>query len=913
MKNIFLNCLIFIGLIINYAYSQELVPPIQSYSPADYGAASQNWDIALDDRGVVYAANNQGLLVFDGLSWELYSLENQSIIRSVYPYQDRIYTGSYQEFGFWETLNDGRLHYTSLTPLMQDLEMQSDEFWEIISYNNAIYFRSFGAIYKYESDKITKIKNEVSTALGNYRDRLIYAPRLKGLAYLNEDGESEALEGDLRELNGINIIDIKARGNELFIAGKEELFIYKDQQLSRIKNRNLNSLLVRSELNHIISISENELVLGTIKDGIVQYNLKEDHFKVYGRSSGLQNNTVLGMAYSRGKLWLALDKGVDMIDLKAPFKFYTENTGELGAIYDMQNFNGTYYFASNTGVYTFMDGQLKLIEDAGDHAWNLEVIDNTLYANHNTGTYKIENNKFIPVDTRTGSFSIKKIGTQPGKLMIADYTGLSIYDKRTGKVKELSGISFPVKDLVIENSSRLWVAHPYEGIYKITHEEFENLQVEKISSLGKTKNFNPRIYNINNQILSFINGKWFKYNPFKDQFEIFKEFEAYSNSGLILNEEPNYVFCDIETGALTLTNLQEDKVVIGPELLNSRLVKANENIIQENDSVFNITLNDGFVQVNLRELKRQLKNPWVSEPFIKEFSAGDRRFMLNESPVIPYAISQNITLKAGLPESSAHGLQYKLTGEDNLNGKIASGVINFRNLEQGDYELQLSTIGGGLINASSKTFKFSIAPPWYLSMPMKMVYALMVISIGFLIIWLNKMKLRKHQLQLEARFEKEHMERLNKLEKEKLMNEIDLKRKELANTTMMAAKKNEVLMEIQAELNKDKTKFSNQFRLKHIMNKINNAVKNKDEWKLFETNFNEVHEDFFKDILKEYPKLTSKDLKLCSYLKMNLSSKEIAPLMGISVRGVEVHRYRLRKKMDLDSDVNLTKFLIKNF
>ena len=101
--------------------------------------------------------------------------------------------------------------------------------------------------------------------------------------------------------------------------------------------------------------------------------------------------------------------------------------------------------------------------------------------------------------------------------------------------------------------------------------------------------------------------------------------------------------------------------------------------------------------------------------------------------------------------------------------------------------------------------------------------------------------------------------------------------------------------------------------MKHIMNKINAAVKSKDEWKVFETNFNEVHEDFFKDILSEYPKLSGKDLKLCSYLKMNLSSKEIAPLMGISVRGVEVHRYRLRKKMALESDVNLTKFLIKNF
>ncbi|MBT8295123.1 MAG: histidine kinase, partial [Gramella sp.] len=254
-----------------------------------------------------------------------------------------------------------------------------------------------------------------------------------------------------------------------------------------------------------------------------------------------------------------------------------------------------------------------------------------------------------------------------------------------------------------------------------------------------------------------------------------------------------------------------------------------------------------------------------------------------------------------------------LEGEEILKGTVNSGIINLRNLKYGDYRLSLNAIATGINEFPTQIMEFSINPPWYLSIYMKLVYILFALTLVFLVYWLNQQKLKKHQLQLEAKFEKEHMERLNRLENERLQNEIDLKRKELANTTMIAAKKNEVLMEIQGELNRDKSKFSNQFRLKHIMNKINNAVKNKDEWKVFETNFNEVHEDFFKEILVKFPSLTGKDLKLCSYLKMNLSSKEIAPLMGISVRGVEVHRYRLRKKMGLESDVNLTKFLIKNF
>jgi FixJ family two-component response regulator len=88
-----------------------------------------------------------------------------------------------------------------------------------------------------------------------------------------------------------------------------------------------------------------------------------------------------------------------------------------------------------------------------------------------------------------------------------------------------------------------------------------------------------------------------------------------------------------------------------------------------------------------------------------------------------------------------------------------------------------------------------------------------------------------------------------------------------------------------------------------------NAV-NKHEWETFETNLNQIHNEFIINLSKKYPNLTSKDIKLCIYLKMNLSSKEIAPMMNISFRGVELHRYRLRKKLNLVQDENLSKFLL---
>ena len=71
-----------------------------------------------------------------------------------------------------------------------------------------------------------------------------------------------------------------------------------------------------------------------------------------------------------------------------------------------------------------------------------------------------------------------------------------------------------------------------------------------------------------------------------------------------------------------------------------------------------------------------------------------------------------------------------------------------------------------------------------------------------------------------------------------------------------------------------------------------------------------MDKDFIKELKTKYPKLTPNDLKLCTYLRLNLSSKEIAPLLNISVRSVEISRYRLRKKMGLPTEINLVDHIL---
>ncbi|NNF19490.1 MAG: two component regulator three y domain-containing protein, partial [Flavobacteriaceae bacterium] len=114
-------------------------------------------------------------------------------------------------------------------------------------------------------------------------------------------------------------------------------------------------------------------------------------------------------------------------------------------------------------------------------------------------------------------------------------------------------------------------------------------------------------------------------------------------------------------------------------------------------------------------------------------------------------------------------------------------------------------------------------------------------------------------------------------------------------------------------LNKLKTELTgvgDDPKIKSVIRTIIRNINNEDDWKIFEEAFNNADKDFLKRIKEIHPELTSNDLRLCAYLRLNLSSKEIAPLLNISVRSVEVKRYRLRKKMSLPRENSLSDYIL---
>jgi DNA-binding CsgD family transcriptional regulator len=256
---------------------------------------------------------------------------------------------------------------------------------------------------------------------------------------------------------------------------------------------------------------------------------------------------------------------------------------------------------------------------------------------------------------------------------------------------------------------------------------------------------------------------------------------------------------------------------------------------------------------------------------------------------------------------------------------------DYTNLPAGDYTFQVRARNTPGNTSAVSSYSFSILPPWYRTWWAYALYTLLFFGLLYLFYKrqqqkyarLQLIKLKEQQRQYneeQQRLRFLHQIEVEKNEKEiihltnaKLQGEIEHKNRELASNAMIFVQKGELLSKIKDELtrlknNAELEKDSKDF--KKIIRIIDSELDNPQDWEQFAVHFDSVHTNYLKNLKDRFPELTASELKLCAYLRMNLTTKEISQLMNISIRGVETSRYRLRKKLQLSNDANLVHFLL---
>ncbi len=134
-------------------------PFIKNYTPRDYGANFQNWGITQDDRGIMYFANNDGLLEYDGAGWRKHSIGTSNFLRSIVAGPGgKIYAGFIAEFGYFEPDSSGDLKFTSLTPFVDQKYGDYHDFWYILTVQDTVYFMSEQLLFRWANHQLTIIK-----------------------------------------------------------------------------------------------------------------------------------------------------------------------------------------------------------------------------------------------------------------------------------------------------------------------------------------------------------------------------------------------------------------------------------------------------------------------------------------------------------------------------------------------------------------------------------------------------------------------------------------------------------------------------------------------------------------------------------------------------------------------------------
>jgi DNA-binding CsgD family transcriptional regulator len=917
-----------------FLFSQEF-PPIVKYSSTVYGAGNQSWMISQDDQNYLYFANNDGLLEYNGTTWQLYKAPNETIIRSVKVIGNKIYTGSYMSFGFWTRQTNGKLKYTSLSDSIKSKILDDEQFWNILKYDQWILFQSLNRIYIYDTKtgkfKIIGPRNGVIKSFSP--KNAIYFQTIKEGLFEIESGKAKLVSDD-PILKKFTIVNVFATDDDLLIQTQLD-GIYKlvGNTLIRFAT-DVDAELKSSFVYSSQLLQDGSFALGTVSNGIFILSDKGKLKYHITQSKGLSNNTALSLFEDKDQnLWAGLDNGINCININSPVHSFTDDSGVLGTVYASANFNGKLYVGTNQGLFckpNQNNGEFKFINGTKGQVWSLFVYDSALFCGHDSGTFIVTNDSARNIFPSSGTWKFEAVPNTKNQLLQGNYYGISVLEKINNQwvfKNKIQGFDYSSRYFEITNNLDVYVSHEYKGIFR--------LKLDK--SLLKTQGFytykspqkgnNASLTKFNHQIYYAYKGGIFKLNPKTKLFEkdnllssIFEKDEYTSGKLIVDNSNKIWLFSKNYIhyfSASKLSNqLKQNVIPIPSSLTNSML--GYENITQISKSTYLIGTTDGYYTLNIDDLS--FKNYSV---FITDIAINKQNETLNNVEIQKEGSFQsnqnNITFNYTVPEYNKYinsEYQYLLEGfQDNWSEWSIKATVNFKNLSPGKYTFKVRARYANTILQNTATYTFVILKPWYLTNLAWFIYFLLMLIMANFINkayrnYYHKQKeklIEENNLLLEIK-ELENERQLMKLRNEQLSQDVDTKNRELAVSTMSLNSKNELLAFIKEDLKKTSQNDSN--NIKSVISTINKNITEEDSWNVFKEAFDNADKDFLKRIKQLHPLLTPNDLRLCAYLRLNLSSKEIAPLFNISVRSVEIKRYRLRKKMDLQHEIGLVEYIM---
>ncbi len=936
IRNYILTIIILLLLICEvYSQSKSILDlqkvPLKNHFTSDiYKGGIQNWCFDQDNNGILYVANNDGLLEFDGNKWKKYEVPLATKIRAVkVDSNNRIFVGGQNQIGYFTNSSSG-LTFISLLNKLNPGDRNIAETWKIFEHDQKIFFNTEDKFLIYSSKGIEKMESPgfllSSFKVGN---RLIGQFYDSGLYEVKND-EFVPISGT-KELPAIISILQHTKGFYYF-SSSGQVFEHSRSGINP-KNHSVEF----GSINDVIRLKNGNYAVGTQNNGLFILNPNLSVKQHFTKNNGLSDRTVKSVYEDNfNNLWVALNNGIDYLKMSLPFSLINEEVGIEGTGYAAHNFENTVYLGTNNGVFVqnstekvLLPAKYQLIPGSEGQVYNFSQIDNELILNQHNGAFTMDNQKLTQIhDIGSWNFIKTKI---PGLILGGDYQGIRYFKKQNNKwtnIGEIPNFNESSRILEFENDTILWMTHGSKGAFRIELDSDMQLKND-IQYFGEKDGFPSNIkitaYPLNSKLVFTSEFGIYDFVPDSLKFSSNSFFDKMIGKDHVSEIESNgnnaiYYIQNQEFGKLSEENY-------GKFEKETALFKHINKFI--NDDLPNITVLDvqniligakeGFIHYN--PLKVHLKN----EDFrvlVRSVEIGtntDSTLTLN--PIFDKTIefnSKNI-LKIDFASPYFDGFEdlrysYRLLPlDENWSKWTSNSEKEYDHLPFGEYtfEVKALNIYGSESNVSS--FDFEVITPWYATQTAKMSYLVVGLIAFMLVPLIQRKKHKTEKISITESKEKELKikdEEIDRLYNEKLQTELDLKNDQLTSTTMQLMKNNEFIKQIQDKIVKTMDEGGSDQKLKNIINTIDRELSHEDSWDQFAYHFDQVHGNYLEKLSKNNIHLSPREIKLAAFLRMNMSSKEISKLLNITTRGVELARYRLRKKLNLTREQNLVEYLI---
>jgi ligand-binding sensor domain-containing protein/DNA-binding CsgD family transcriptional regulator len=956
MKKLVLS-IVLLAAAVGPAFCQSTIglPAIRNFSNAEYHAATEVWGIGEDKYGRLFFANNDGLLSYDGNYWHLYTLPNKIGIKSLaIDTAGRIFVGGADEIGYFSPGAEGVLEYHSLKEKLPKEAQQFADIWNIEIHDGEVFFRTNEAILQWKKDTILTMDAPENWQLMTQVDGVLFAAdKEKGL-YVYRGAGWEELPLSTKPLHITGILPYN-KDTLLVTTLKNGLYLLNGKTLIR-KAVASDAVLMNDLINSARSIGPDRYAIGTAAGGVLILDREGKLIQRFSSEEGLQNNNVLRIFEDKdGDLWLGLANGISFVRYNTSVKLIrpmgdNELVSNAVRIFDHKLYigtsNGLYYIPSRPAIRDLSElkGAFTEVGNTKGQIWALEDICGQLFIAHQDGGSVLRGGLAVPVMTKQGVWDFVTMGGC--NCVAGTYTGLVNFEDRQGSLQEGQKVnnlyeSLPV--IAYDGKGTIWAAHPYRGVFKnpLNGGGFTHYGTQQ----GLPSNLNNYVTMVRGKVVVGTEKGVYEYDPAADRFvpsAFFKPIFGDTAVAYLKEDSTGNIWfvSQQRVGVIEPSKSASGSVVYFPEL-NGQTVKGaamiypfdEENIfIGSNNGVYHLNYSrylesSGRITVLLGTVKAIAERDSVIFGGFAAGGTGGGDGPAGKPVKLPnhwnsfhFEYASPLYTQPGQVEFS-----YRLEGFDrDWSDWTLKAEKDYTNLPYGKYTFVVKARDNlGKVSAPA-SFTFIVGPAWYQTAWAYLFYLLVAVWLVYLVRWHQRRRIEQHRKKYEEEQERQkylHSLELDRKEKglialqnAKLEGELQFKDRELATVTMHFVERGGMLNSIREELltvikRLNIPNLSHEFR--SVFRMINDTEKSDDDWNRFALHFDQVHNNFLSHLKNKYPQLSPTDLKLCAYLRLNLSSKEIAQLLNISLKGVEVSRYRLRKKLNLATEVNLHDFLIE--